>query len=103
MGTELPLLSCRRGWSREERADLVVRFPEGAGKEDGGAPGEHWVIDYKTGVREEEREEPYREQVRSYMEILAAAWSVPVRGFLWYVETGETVEVTPAGYLRGFR
>jgi ATP-dependent helicase/nuclease subunit A len=103
VGTELPLLSCRRGWSREERADLVVRFPEGAGKEDGSAPGEHWVIDYKTGVREEEREEPYREQVRSYMEILAAAWSVPVRGFLWYVETGETVEVTPAGYLRGFR
>ena len=93
VGTEFPLLSFRGGWSREERADLVVRFPSEAGKEEGAASGEHWVVDYKTGSREEEREETYREQVRSYMEILASAWSVPVRGFVWYVETGETVEV----------
>jgi ATP-dependent helicase/nuclease subunit A len=95
VGTEFPLLSCRGGWSREERADLVVRFPAEDGKGDGGASGEHWVIDYKTGPREEGGEEAHREQVRSYMEILASAWSVPVRGFLWYVETGETVEVGP--------
>jgi ATP-dependent helicase/nuclease subunit A len=93
VGTELPMLSFRGGWSGAERADLVVRFPEGSGKEGGTAPGEHWVIDYKTGPREEEQEGMYREQVRGYVEILSGAWNVPVRGFLWYVETGETIEV----------
>jgi ATP-dependent helicase/nuclease subunit A len=91
VGTELPLLSCRGGWSKQERADLVVRFPTGAGK-DGIASGEHWVIDYKTGKRDREQEEVYAEQVRGYREILSEAWNVPVRGFVWYVETGETVE-----------
>ncbi len=92
VGTEVPMLSCGGGWSKEERADLVVRFSgQPAGKEDNG--GWHWVVDYKTGRREKDREEAYFEQVREYMEILAEAWNVPVRGFLWYVETGEAVEV----------
>ncbi|MGA6993486.1 MAG: hypothetical protein WBX50_06285, partial [Candidatus Deferrimicrobiaceae bacterium] len=97
VGTEFPMLSFRGGWSGEERADLVVRFPKGGGKEGGTAPGEHWVIDYKTGPREEEQEETYREQVRGYVEILSGAWNVPVRGFLWYVETGEMIEVRRSG------
>ena len=88
------------GWSREERADLVVRF---RGDSAGGsviAHGEHWVVDFKTGAREREQEETYREQVRSYREILSGAWGIPVRGFLWYVETGEAVEVGPRGKTR---
>jgi len=27
------------------------------------------------------------------MDVLAEAWGMPVRGFVWYVETGEAVEV----------
>ena len=83
VGTEVPLLACRDGISREERADLVVRSPD----------GEYRVIDYKTGRREKESEEAYFRQVRNYMEILAEASGLPVRGFVWYVETGEAVEV----------
>ena len=40
-----------------------------------------------------DQEEAYLGQVRGYMEMLADAWGVQVRGFLWYVETGETIEV----------
>jgi ATP-dependent helicase/nuclease subunit A len=94
VGTEVPMLSCRGGWSKEERADLVVRLSgQPAGKEDGG--GEHWVVDYKTGRREKDQEEAYLDQVREYMEILSDAWNVPARGFIWYIETGETVEIQP--------
>jgi ATP-dependent helicase/nuclease subunit A len=90
VGTEIPLLACRGGWSGEERADLVVRFPAGPS---GAAPGGHWVVDYKTGRREPEAEEAYVRQVRRYVEILAGAWSVTARGFIWYLETGEAIEV----------
>jgi hypothetical protein len=58
-------------------------------------------VDYKTGRREKESEEPYLRQVRNYMEILAEAWSVPARGFLWYVETGEALEVASTGSSSG--
>jgi ATP-dependent helicase/nuclease subunit A len=92
VGTEVPMLACREGLSREERADLIVRSPRRPGKSEG-ADAEHWIVDYKTGRREKESEEPYLRQVSEYMEILAEAWSVPVRGFIWYVETGEAVEV----------
>jgi hypothetical protein len=85
VGTEVPMLACGEGLSREERADLIVRGPR----------GEHWVVDYKTGRREKESEETYARQVRTYMVILGAALRVPVRGFIWYVETGEAVEVGP--------
>jgi len=102
VGTELPMLLFSGGLSREERADLVVRFPEGSGKGGGTASGEHWVIDYKTGPREEERqqEETYRKQVRGYLEILSGAWNVPARGFIWYVETGDMIEVHRSGEKR---
>ncbi len=93
VGTELPMLSCRNGWSKLERADLVVRFPSGGAA----ASGEHWVIDYKTGRRDREREGAYAEQVLGYVEILSEAWNVPARGFVWYVETGETVEAGRRG------
>jgi ATP-dependent helicase/nuclease subunit A len=94
VGTELPLLACGNGAATEERADLVVRAP----RPPGGPPreeSEHWVIDYKTGRREKETEEKHFRQVRAYMSILSGAWKVPVRGFIWYVETGEAVEVAP--------
>ena len=89
VGTEVPLLSCRGGRADEERADLVVR----ARRPGGGDADEYWVVDYKTGRRESGEEEKYVRQVRGYVEILSAAWAVPVRGFLWYVESGEAVEV----------
>jgi CRISPR/Cas system-associated exonuclease Cas4 (RecB family) len=90
VGTEVPMLVCRGGLSSEERADLVVKDPVRPGE----AGAEHWVVDYKTGRREKETEEIYIRQVGGYMSILAEAWGVTVRGFLWYVETGETVEVS---------
>jgi DNA helicase-2/ATP-dependent DNA helicase PcrA len=84
VGTEIPMLTCREGIAKEERADLVVRAPGGG----------YWVVDYKTGRREQESEAEYFRQVRNYMEILAEASGVPVCGFVWYVETGEAVQVT---------
>ena len=86
VGAEFPLLRFRSGTSAEDRADLVVRT--------GGAAGEHWVVDYKTGRQEPELEESHFAQVREYMGILSEAWGVPVRGFVWYVETGEAPEVS---------
>jgi ATP-dependent exoDNAse (exonuclease V) beta subunit len=92
VGTEVPLISCRGGWSKEERADLIVCLSgRSAGKEENS--GEHWVVDYKTGRREMDQEEAYLAQVKGYVEILSAAWNLPARGFIWYVETGETVEI----------
>lgn len=55
---------------------------------------EYWVVDYKTGGREKETEEIFARQVQGYVEILKEAWGRPVRGFVWYVETGDAVEVT---------
>jgi ATP-dependent helicase/nuclease subunit A len=81
VGTEVPMLACRGGLSREERADLIVR-----------SFAEYWVVDYKTGRREMEPEGLYFRQVRNYMAILTEFFRVPVRGFIWYVETGEAVE-----------
>jgi len=83
-GTELPLLRFRGGSASEDRADLVVSPP--------GSSGEQWIVDYKTGLRERELEEQYLLKVREYRGILAEAWDAPVRGFIWYVETGEAVE-----------
>ncbi len=92
VGTEVPMLECRDGISREERADLVVRTPRSPAETE--RPGaEHWIVDYKTGRRDKEQEKLHFRQVRNYAQILAGAWNVPVRGFLWYVETGAAVEV----------
>jgi len=86
VGTELALLRVRDGTVDEERADLVVRLP--------GPAGEMRVIDYKTGERDRALEEGYFLQLREYRDILSEAWRVPVRGTLWYVESGASIEVT---------
>jgi len=86
VGTELPLLRVRGFTADEERADLVVRLP--------GPAGELRVIDYKTGERDRALEETYFLQLREYRGILSEAWRVPVRAFLWYVESGASLEVT---------
>jgi hypothetical protein len=86
VGTELPLLRVRDGTVVEARADLVVRAP--------GPAGVLSVIDYKAGERDRDLEGEYFLQLREYREILSEAWGVPVRGILWYVETGESIEVT---------
>ena len=70
----------------EARADLVVRPP--------GPAGELRVIDYKTGERDRSLEGAYFLQLREYRDILSEAWRVPVRGTLWYVESGASFEVT---------
>ena len=85
VGTELPLLRVRFGTAGEARADLVVRLP--------GPAGELRVVDYKTGERDRALEEGYFLQLREYRDILSGAWRVPVRGILWYVETGASFEV----------
>ena len=85
VGTELPLLRVRDGTAEEARADLVVRLP--------GPAGEMRVIDYKTGERDRALEEAYFLQLREYRDILSEAWRVPVRAFLWYVESGASFEV----------
>jgi len=85
VGTELPLLRIRGFTASEERADLVVRPP--------GASGELRVVDYKTGERDRALEEAYFVQLREYRDILSEAWRVPVRGTLWYVESGASIEV----------
>ena len=86
VGTELALLRVRGGSAYEERADLVVRLP--------GPGGELRVVDYKTGERDRKVEETYFGQLREYRGILSEAWRVPVRAFLWYVESGASFEVT---------
>jgi ATP-dependent exoDNAse (exonuclease V) beta subunit len=85
VGTELPLLRIHGFTADEERADLVVRLP--------GTAGELWVIDYKTGERDRELEEAYFLQLREYRGILSEAWRVPVRGILWYVESGASIDL----------
>ncbi|MGB7631461.1 MAG: 3'-5' exonuclease, partial [Candidatus Deferrimicrobium sp.] len=86
VGTELPLLRVRGFTAGEARADLVVRLP--------GPAGELRVIDYKTGERDRALEEAYFLQLREYRDILSEAWRVPVRGILWYVESGASFEVS---------
>lgn len=49
------------------------------------------VVDFKFGTPHEE----YPRQVREYMELLAAMHpAATVRGYLWYVYTNKTVEIT---------
>ncbi|HEX2721137.1 MAG TPA: PD-(D/E)XK nuclease family protein, partial [Candidatus Deferrimicrobium sp.] len=84
VGTELPLLRIHGFTASEERADLVVRPP--------GPAREMRVIDYKTGGRDRALEEAYFVQLREYRDILSEAWRVPVRGILWYVESGASFE-----------
>jgi ATP-dependent exoDNAse (exonuclease V) beta subunit len=89
VGAELPLLEFRDGRASEDRADLVVSMP---GTAEG--TGELWIVDYKTGPRERGTEEQYRSKMAEYVGILARAWNAPVRGFIWYVETGEAPEAS---------
>lgn len=55
------------------------------------ADGEIHVIDYKTG-RQDPRK--YKRQVREYMEFFRKVENLPVRGFLYYLDSGEIVEIT---------
>jgi hypothetical protein len=49
------------------------------------------VIDYKFG---EEKPTQYGKQIRRYMQLLADMGHTPVRGFIWYVDSGRIVEVS---------
>lgn len=63
----------------EYRPDRVVLFPNGSVA----------VIDYKFGKPEEK----YKFQVRRYMHLYKQMGYTAVNGYLWYLETGEVVEV----------
>lgn len=58
-----------------KRPDRIVIRPD----------GEVIVIDYKTG----QEHAGYRAQVRSYMKLLSSMGFKPVKGYLWYIETGK--------------
>ncbi|MDE6582097.1 MAG: PD-(D/E)XK nuclease family protein, partial [Duncaniella sp.] len=64
----------------EHRPDLVVWT----------ADGNIEIIDYKTGQENPSR---YRRQVRRYMDRFAEMGYKNVRGFLWYLDSGEIVEI----------
>lgn len=49
------------------------------------------IVDYKFGLRESRR---YVRQIRDYMALMRAMGYTDVRGYLWYVELGETEEVS---------
>ena len=63
----------------EYRPDRVVLFPDGSVA----------VVDYKFGKPEEK----YKFQVRRYMHLYRQMGYTAVSGYLWYLETGEVVEV----------
>ena len=63
----------------EYRPDRVVLFPDGSVA----------VVDYKFGKPEEK----YKFQVRRYMHLYRQMGYTSVSGYLWYLETGEVVEV----------
>ena len=49
------------------------------------------IVDYKFGLHKSTR---YARQIRDYMTLLGAMGYANVRGYLWYVELGETEEVS---------
>ena len=63
----------------EYRPDRVVLFPDGSVA----------IIDYKFGKPEEK----YKFQVRRYMHLYKQMGYAVVNGYLWYLESGEVVEV----------
>lgn len=52
--------------------------------------GEIHVIDYKTGRQDPKK---YKRQLREYMEFFRKIENLPVRGFLYYLDSGEIVEI----------
>ena len=52
--------------------------------------GEIHVIDYKTGWQDPKK---YKRQLREYMEFFRKIENLPVRGFLYYLDSGEIVEI----------
>ena len=63
----------------EYRPDRVVIFPDGSVA----------VVDYKFGKPEDK----YKTQVKRYMHLYRQMGYAVVSGFLWYLESGEVVEV----------
>lgn len=56
------------------------------------AAGEVHVIDYKSGSQDPRK---YRKQVRAYMNFFRSIGYPQVQGFLYYLDTGEIVEIDP--------
>lgn len=52
--------------------------------------GEIHVIDYKTGRQDPKK---YKRQLREYMELFREIENLPVRGFLYYLDSGEIIEI----------
>ncbi len=90
----LPASSARSCRSCGSAASLRARSAPTSSFGAPGPAGELRVIDYKTGERDRALEEAYFVQLREYRDILSEAWRVPVRGILWYVESGASFEVS---------
>jgi len=84
VGTELPLLRVRSGAAARRAPTSSFVFPDRRG-----SCGSSIT---RPGARPGARE-GYFLQLREYRDILSGAWRVPVRGILWYVETGASFEV----------
>ena len=50
--------------------------------------GIRWIIDFKTGSKEEETEHQHRQQLNNYAELLARNSEVPIRCGLYYLASG---------------
>lgn len=76
---EIPIIG--GGIPTSLRPDRLVLYPDGSAE----------VIDYKFG----DKRSGHKRQVRGYIEILRQMGYSPVRGYLWYPEIDEIVEVLP--------
>lgn len=77
---EIPIIG--GGIETSLRPDRMVLYPDGSAE----------VIDYKFG----DKRSSHKRQVRGYIDILEQMGYSPVRGYLWYPETDEIIEVLPS-------
>ncbi|MDE6556020.1 MAG: PD-(D/E)XK nuclease family protein, partial [Duncaniella sp.] len=54
------------------------------------ADGEIQIIDYKTGHQPSKK---YRKQMAGYKRLISELYSMPVKAFLYYLDTGQIVEM----------
>jgi ATP-dependent exoDNAse (exonuclease V) beta subunit len=85
VGREVPVRFVEEGVLVDRRIDRLIR-----------ENGAEVVVDYKSGVAEEERVRKDRLQVARYCRAISEITGRPCKGLLWYIdlERDEVVEVT---------